>query len=83
LRAWILEADQGGQGWEKRRDAVVEHLTTLATSYQEYFTEIRPHDDPLDVPSVYDLRRDIMNALRDLRKAAQTMTASMDVGKWN
>lgn len=84
LRAWILAGDQEGQGgWQGRRDEVVEHLTQRAETYQNYFTQIRPHADPLDVPSGYDLRRDIMNALRDLRKAALSMQASADVEAWN
>jgi hypothetical protein len=85
LRSWIVDggAGQEPEAWETRRDEVVEHFTRLATAYTEFFQNVRPYTEPLDVPTAYDLRRDIMNALRDLIRATQGVTAAKDLLQWN
>lgn len=84
LLNWILDGDPSSTDtWEQRKQTVVDHFTRLETSYSDFFTQVRPYSDPLDVPTSYDLRRDVMNALRDLVRAAQNVSAATDVGAWN
>jgi hypothetical protein len=85
LRTWILDGDAATatDTWEQRKQTVVENFKRLGDSYVEFFTKNRPYADPLDVPTAYDLRRDIMNALRDLGRAVQAVTAATDLENWN
>lgn len=85
LRSWIINGDPAtsSQPWEERKAAVENNFKKLTLAYTEYFTDKRPYVDPLDVPTSYDLRRDIMNALRDLTRATQAVTADADLGDWN
>lgn len=85
LAGWILEGDSGsaGQSWEERKDLVFDSFKKLVSSYSDYFKEIQPLDEALDLPTAFDLRRDIMNGLADLAKATQAVTAVAAVGDWN
>lgn len=85
LRTWIIDGAEGTaeQTWEQRKETVVEGFKRLFDTYETFFTEHRPNSDPLDVPTSYDLRRDVLNALRDLTRAAQSVTAATALGDWN
>lgn len=84
LRSWIVDGDgTSAETWQERKESVIDSFSRLLDAYQRFFDEQRPYSDPLDVPTSYDLRRDILNALGDLTRAAQNVTATAALGDWN
>lgn len=84
LRSWIVDGDgTSAETWQERKESVIDSFSRLLDAYQRFFDEQRPYSDPLDVPTSYDLRRDILNALGDLTRAAQYVTATAALGDWN
>nr|WP_269813640.1 tubulin-like doman-containing protein [Ornithinimicrobium sediminis] len=84
LRNWILMGQSGAPDpdWEQRKNEVIDSFRKLTVAYEGFFLQKRP-DEPLDVPSAYDLRHDIINALHDLIRATESVTAGDDPGVWN
>jgi hypothetical protein len=87
LEAWIINAKTNagappvptttglnGEEWELRRNEIEDRFASFERAYTKLFKEVDTRTDVFDVTIVYELRRDILEALGDLQRAVRHVT---------
>jgi hypothetical protein len=87
LEAWIINAKTSagappvptttglnGEEWELRRNEIEDRFASFERAYTKLFKEVETRTDVFDVTIVYELRRDILEALGDLQRAVRHVT---------